>query len=302
MSAPKDPFLDVLHAWLPGGVAKAVVICLHDGDVREFGQHMGAVTPATRPFQAIDFRGKGSQLADYDALPMPTSTQVKHDLMRRASWKYIEQIVSAGALGCAQSHCAIWQDVMHDAAIAPDAWVVVFEADARVLPDWRELLHQLTAVPFPAPSEAQPSPGVLKLGWGFGHPNIVGRMTPSTHPHMSVLGGRTQETHAYAIRKSAIPAYLAAVVPITSQIDMAMGDAADVGAAPPQWTVNPRIVRQHIAHTLLSSSVRNKNAARAMLPDSGGASTTLLVLPWVLFAGVLAGLGVLLYQKYHKPK
>jgi hypothetical protein len=115
---------------------------------------------------------------------------------------------------------------------------------------------------------------------------------------MSVLHGRTQETHAYAIRKSAAVPYLKAVLPVAEQIDMAMGHAADTGAAPPQWTLNPRLVRQHVAHTVLTSTVRGPNAARAMLPDSSGATLTLLLLPWLLFAGVAAGLIVLLVQKY----
>ena len=297
-------------AWLPGGFAGGVCICLDDPAWQAAKTRLANVFPLTRMFPAVDMRGllthgTASAVRKLRDLPFRMTTQVMYDVCMHTSYKFIEQIVTPGAIGCAQSHLSIWSAFLNGtlACERPDAeWLLVFESDVDPVKDCMNNLRTLLASPkitlpmshaslsSAAPfttnepktggnTTAQAMPSCIRLGWSVFKP---GQLTPSAHPAFDVWNGKTWYTHAYFIRKSAIPACLSAMVPLASQIDTAMGHAADLGIMPPQWLVRKKLFTQELQHALFNSTIRQKHLLRAALPESAAATEALIIVPYAL--------------------
>jgi hypothetical protein len=278
--------------WLPGGFAGSVCICLDESTWQATKARLATTFPHTVSFPAVDLRGllKRGVAAAVRAmreLPFPVTTQVMYDVCTRKSFKFLEHIVTPGAVGCAQSHFKIWAAFSNGELTRmlqagggqgrPDAdWLLVFESDVDPAKNCEAMLRALVAEPR---LDAQTLPSIIRLGWGL---LKSGTQTPTVHAAFNTFGGQSWYMHAYLVRKSAIPACLAALVPLASQIDTALGHASDLGLIPPQWITRKTLFHQQLQHTLLNSTVRQAHLLRAALPESAAATEAIIIVPYAL--------------------
>jgi hypothetical protein len=285
-----------LDRWLPGGFAGSVCICLDESTWRATKARLAATFPHTVSFPAVDLRdllkhGVAAAVRTLRALPFPVTTQVMYDVCTRKSFKFLEHIVTPGAVGCAQSHFQIWAAFLNgELARALQAgggqgrsdadWLLVFESDVDPVKNCEALLRALVSSPrLDAVTASQTLPSIIRLGW-----SVVksGTQTPTVHAAFNTFGGQSWCTHAYFVRKSAIPACLAALVPLASQIDTALGHASDLGLIPTQWIARQKLFGQQLRHTLLNSTVRQNHLLRAALPESAAATEAIIIVPYAL--------------------
>jgi len=250
-----------------------------------------AVFPCVKRFQAVDFRGKGGTVSDFQALQFPMGKSVMYDVMRAAGQRAAPQIVTGGAVGCAQSHLTIWNSFADGSMGSPGEWLLVFEPDAVAQAGLADALQQLTAHPVPA----NPLPAILKLGWIF----VPGTEGPTTHPGLRSVQGPSWGAQAYLVRRSSASALVIAVTPVEAHIDIQFSRLAAVGLAPPVVRTADNLIPQNISHGL-SSTITKEHPIAALLPESTTTSNFLIVFPWVVAFGAIIALtvvGVLLGKR-----
>ncbi|RYG51750.1 hypothetical protein EON67_02710 [archaeon] len=120
--------------------------------------------------------------------------------------------VQEGALGCAESHIAVWRE-----AAGRQNWTLVFEDDVHLLPEFDALLPELLQR---LPSNAD----LLYFG------NMIGEtVEPSLSDFDEFLwrmDGNHWGTYAYMISPAAAQTLLNNVYPISKQVDSMMIDIA----------------------------------------------------------------------------
>lgn len=210
-------------------------------------------------------------------LTVPTTNRVAYAMKHNVKDTFMD-ISTRGELGCADSHLKLWAG----AAARRRGWTVVFEADATLVPQAPSLGSIL------GDTGLHPEATLLLLG--------VLPVRDKAHHDVQVGGGGGGGTgsarvadvtrmwagsHAYCLRNADAGAWLAAITPLDSQIDVAMWVAHDVGRSPGR--IATVVYPVFTAPFVLAGGIHALHIKAGLPPDNG-----LYIAVMVIFAVLLA--------------